>query len=87
MKVERRESRGSGGTAQRELKREGGREKLSWRQSKTAARGAGGGGGGQESLRWEKTEMVRARERRRELNIQQLCPDLLTLCVHALNVP
>lgn len=26
------------------------------------ARGAGGGGGGQESLRWEKTEMVRGRE-------------------------
>lgn len=47
------------------------------------------GGGDQESLRWEKTEMVRGRESRKGsagLNIQQLCPDLLTLGVHALNV-
>lgn len=46
-------------------------------------------GGDQESLRWEKTEMVRGRESRNGsagLNIQQLCPDLLTLGVHALNV-
>lgn len=45
--------------------------------------GAGGGGGDQESLRWEKAAVVKGRE----LNIQQLCPDLLTLRIHALNVP
>lgn len=42
-----------------------------------------GGGGDQESLRWEKAAVVKGRE----LNIQQLCPDLLTLRIHALNVP
>lgn len=49
--------------------------------------GAGGrvgaGGGDQESLRWEKAAVVRGRE----LNMQQLCPDSLTLRIHALNVP
>lgn len=77
MKVERREQRAVAVAEPWRAKEGGGGD------TGAGGRVGAGGGGDRESLRWEKAEMVRGGE----LNIQQLCPDLLTRCFHALNVP